>query len=238
MTTKNELMELLIAAENEIAETPCRLFPSSFNPNDPNLTAFPRPFDWQWNSCERILRALDAHSVMARLPLFWQIESPLNAVCRKIGAILFLNEPENMPIGAAAIKSVPIHTVICEAEDARGFSLYLAEKNISPSAWFLIHRGDAAEWNIPDSIDIAESLAQEVHLFPGMPVLVQCASLIKKHSALFHISEEYAWEIAGDKTYISSVENIPFPLVKFELPFSLACREKCLCGKIIMARIQ
>jgi len=234
--TKSDLIKLISAAEGRIPDIRCGLVPTSFDPEDSALSGFPRSLSWRWNSCERALRIFSTTSVMARLPLFWQIESPLNAVCKSVGAILFMNEPENMPVGAAAIKSTEIHTVICEARNSFEFALYLSEKNIKPAAWFLIHQSDSLEWSVPLSIDSSRFVAQEVHLFPGLPILEQCALLLDDRKAEFHLSDSYLWEIGKDKTYITSIGDDPLPLVRFEIPFSLISKSQCPCGKVIVER--
>jgi hypothetical protein len=149
-----------------------RLFPSSFDPQDSALSAIEAPSDWHWESCERALTSFGSKFLLSRLPLFWQIESPLDAVCRTAGVTVFHNEVENMPVGAVAIRNVEIDTVLTTTEDAHNFVFFLTEKNVPlPRNWFLIHPIDATNREIPAKLcGPFFSVVEEVHKHPGFPL--------------------------------------------------------------------
>lgn len=232
-TTPETLIAELSAIEPRIPEMGCRVFPSSFNPKDPDLLAFPRPIHWQWASCERILRFFGAQTVMTRLPHFWQLESPIHACCRNIGAPIFINEPENLALGAAAIVSASVDAIISEASVAAPFVSFLLERDVPlPALWLLIHKADAREWTVPLPLtQNGITVAQEVHLFPGVPVLEQCPVLASGKKSLFHVSDEYEWEMRESETLITSVSDDLFPLHRLLLPISIHTAGECACGK-------
>ncbi len=228
----SELRLSLHESESRIRDVPCRIIPTSFDPDDETLTAYPHPLDWRWLSCERALTLFKPTGVMMRLPLFWQAESPLHDACEKSGTSIFVNEPENMPIGGAAIQREAVDTVVTTAEDAFAFSTYLLEKNIPLAKnWLIINRVNAPEWRVPESLTQKEiTLAQEVHLFPTMPLLVQCEECIAQKKG-FHISDEYIWEEIESGVTITSKENTLTPLTKLQLPSPIKSAGTCACGK-------
>lgn len=146
-----------------------RFSPSSFDPDDPGLTGIACPPGWQWESCEAALRDFGSKFLLSRLPLFWQIEAPLNDACRRAGVTVFHNEIDNMPVGAAAIRSAKIDTVLTTADDAHEFVAYLFEKGIPiPRNWFVIHEG--LKRDVPTKLrETSFTLAEEVHEYPGVP---------------------------------------------------------------------
>jgi hypothetical protein len=149
-----------------------RLFPSSFDPQDPTLSAIEAPSDWRWESCERALISFGSKFLLSRLPLFWQVESALDAACRNAGVTVFHNEVENMPVGAVAIRSVEIDTVLTTAEDAHTFVAFLTEKNVPlPRNWFLIHPIVATNREVLAKLrEPFFSVVEEVHKHPGFPL--------------------------------------------------------------------
>jgi hypothetical protein len=150
-------------------QTPCRIGPSSFDPSDPKLTALPLPSGWRWSTLEAALSRFESKFLLSRLPLFWQIESPLDDVCRSVGVTVFHNEVENMPVGAAAIRSAEIDTVLTTSEDAHGFVAYLFEKGVPiPRNWFIIHPGIVHD--LPAKLkERSFVVVEEMHDRPGSP---------------------------------------------------------------------
>lgn len=238
ITDAQTLSKILAIAESRIPSMGCRVFPSSFDANDPLLRAFPRPIGWRWVSCERALRFYGARVVMTRLPHFWQLESPVHAVCRNIGAPIFTNEIENIPVGAAAIMSADVNAVLSESTSSFAFISYLAERKIAlPRIWMLIHSANTPQWDIPALLEHeALNVVQEVHIFPGVPVLEQCTHLSQEKKPLFHVSDAYRLEQTGDRATITSTGDDPLPLWKLALPFRIQEISVCLCGKKVFSR--
>lgn len=237
---KEDLLRILASVEARLPAMPCRLVPTSFDPDDPDLHAFPRSINWRWASCERALRALGAaRGVMMRLPLFWQVEVPLHAACRAVGIPIFVNEPENMPVGGAAIQNADVDAVITDRADAQLFAAYLAERGIrGPRLWIVIHRADDASWDVPAVLHQEnQRVAEEVHLFPGVPILEQCALLMNFGAPLFHLSGGYSMEEVDGSALLSGAEDDPLPLLRFELPWKLSRAGICSCGKATVERV-
>jgi hypothetical protein len=235
-TTRKDLEQPLIAAEKVLPEMHCRAYPSTFDPLSESLRAFPQPLKPRWLSLERALRQCQARSVMIRLPHFWQQESPAHAACRNVGAALFVGEPENIPVGAAAIDSCAIDTVVAEISEASAFVAYLHKKNLRvPSHWILIHQAESPSWTLPDELALAAKvLFQEVHLLPGVPILVQCPLLASQKAPRFHTSDAYLWEHFDSVYHITSLGDDPLPIVRFALDRPLRQEGTCPCGRPIV----
>jgi hypothetical protein len=131
-----------------------------------------------------------------------------------------------------------VNTVITGAADVAAFTTYLSEYNVPlPKIWVLIHDA-AAEWNIPASVmHDAIHTAQEVHVFPGVPILEQCPHLVDQKSGLFHLSDAYLWDIDSGKARITSLGDDPIPLHRYVLPCALQSAGQCACGKSCVQKI-
>jgi hypothetical protein len=166
-----------------------RLVPSSFDQNDPSLSAERLPINWRWQTVEDTLRTLGAVGVMMRLPLFWQLEIPLFEACQRAGAFIFVADRANLPLSAEALEKAEIGCVVTDAQDALVFSAYLREKKREqPRGWFIIHAGISGLSDLSPLGDAPG--AQEVHRSPGKLLLYQCDALRTLQRPHFHISEE------------------------------------------------
>lgn len=236
--TAAKLLQDLDMLEKDIPALGCRVLPSSFTAEDPLLRAFPRSSNWKWKSLEHTFKAFGTHMMMIHLPLFWQVESYIHAACEGTSAI-FVNEPYNIPVSGAAITLTEIDTVLARPEDAAALYSYIREKNIrTPQHWILIHNAEDPDWNLPKLFNTqAESVIQEVHLMPGVPLLWQCIHL-KNQSAHFHISDEFVWNISDTKTLITSQNSEPYLFSNFEIPFTLTQHKStCVCGNVVVKRL-
>jgi hypothetical protein len=201
---------------------PYRFVPTSFDPHDTTLTALRFNANWQYTSLTDALRSLGAELAILRLPLFWQILSPIHSACKEANCTIFVNERGNMPVGEAAAQFASANTVITDTEDAFTFSLYLNEKNTRIPNWVVVHE-PTKRWDLPLSFsDHNVHVWQEVHLFPGVPMLVQCKDLAKNKMPLFHKVEDIGQEFV--------------PPVEFTLTPELVSSGICTCGKEIVGR--
>ncbi|OGG56912.1 hypothetical protein A3D71_00295 [Candidatus Kaiserbacteria bacterium RIFCSPHIGHO2_02_FULL_55_20] len=239
-TDHETLLTILEIAEPRIPDNACEVVPTSFNPDDPKLRAFPRPLNWRWTSCELALRAFKSSGIMMRLPLFWQVEPALFAAGQAAGAPIFVNDQGNMPVGAAAIRTASMDTVVTDTEDAQRFSSYLLKRGAQfPAAWIIVHPILQKAWTIPAPLRSGTAhVAQEVHLFPGVPVLEQCEKLAARKEPVFHLSESYLFEVEGGATYLTSIGDDPLPLFRYALPVTIAQGERCSCGKKVATRVE
>jgi hypothetical protein len=227
-----EMTDELLAVQRELEALSCRILPTSFEAEDAALGGFPIPVEQRWESCERMLAHWHPHGVMMRLPLFWQIEILVWYAARHAGAPVFLNDPENMPVGAAALREGGMDTVVTEARDAAAFVQYLdAEERIRPRYWVVVHRARDV-WDTPAALR-HDHLFQEVHALPGLPVLTQCAALAAAGEPRFHETDglAYDWQARAFRT--PSAE--PIPSFELPLPPAAACGA-CICGKIMYQR--
>lgn len=199
-----------------------RFVPTSFDPDDPTSSVVRFSASWQWESLAETLARYNPHVLLLRLPLFWQVLSPLHAVCKRTGCALYINEQENPAAGEAAARVGEANVVITDAKDAFSFSLYVAERNVHIPSWILIH-DPTGDWEIPIILrEEHAQVAQEVHLFPGIPLLIQCEALAREKLPFFHMT--------------GSIETL------FDLPITYALEPKlissgiCTCGKEILGR--
>lgn len=206
-----------------------RILPTSFDPEDPELTGFPVPTDFSWESLSYALRESGAKKgILVRLPLFWQVESLIYAAGKEAGIPLFSNERENMPVGGAALKAGEVDAVLTDAVDAPVFAQFLREKGAAPKVWCIVHSCESADWS--GSV-IGEKVAQQVHLFPGLPILSQCTALWGTNA--FHRRKEFLWE--GE--HLTTPDSYPFMLARYTLPFRVRDEGFCQCGESIVKRL-
>lgn len=146
----------------------CRLFPSSFDPDDQNMRGVPVPLDWRWDSVERTFKAWGVRGVMMRLPLFWQLEVPLFHACQSAGAFLFTNDVGNMPLGAVATRIAEIDTVVTDFNDVCMFVPYLLERGAPlPRHWVIVRNPEHAHHPLPLALANV-TVYEEVHSSPGI----------------------------------------------------------------------
>ncbi len=232
------LVSLLGEAQAHIPEMQNRVVPSSFDPDDENLIAFPLPLSYTWSSCERALVRSRPRGVMMRAPLFWQLEAPLHAACRAAGAPIFVNDQANMPVGGAAIQLADTDAVVTSANDAVAFAAYLSEKKMPhPRLWILISSLEEYLRKTDHSREgIRGTVVEEVHLFPGLVLLEQCEHLADARGG-FHASGTFHWEIGSEECLITSLqEDAPIPFARLTLPLALRKRGTCGCGNPVFER--
>lgn len=206
--------------------------PTSFDPDDAALRAFPRPLLWRWSSAEWALGAISPTIVMMRAPLFWQLEQPLWRAAQAHGAAIFVNDKDNMPLGRSAMAS-GADTIVTSAHDALAFSAYLKEKKVPfPRGWLVVH-------DIRERIDISDIHAgeathifQEAHLFPGMPAFVQCDVLAHTRSSLFHIPDGCTLSV-HPRVAFSGPTDDPQPLIDIHIQISIKEKDTCSCGRMV-----
>lgn len=220
MDIRQQFLEASRHSASNASNLPWRLMPGSFDPLEEPMPIVEQPLEWPWRSLERHLQEHRLHALMVRLPLFWQLEIPIFRACREAGAYLLINDQDNMPLGAAALREASTDCVLTERDDALRFAMYLKEKQAPlPRSWFIIHRPDASEWGLPEHIrHSGAAITAEVHLFPGVSVLEQCAELAKKQTPQFHVAESW------------------IPLKARDLPWALRATGSCECGKDILQR--
>ncbi len=218
------------AIQDALKSVPCRIVPTSFEAEDAGLAGFPIHPQWRWDSCAQALFELKPHGVMMRLPLFWQLEVPLWYACRAARAPIFLNDPENIPVGVSALQLGGMDTVVTEQRDASTFADCVQKENGKlPQKWIVIHRAEDI-WNIPALLSDCK-VAQEVHLFPGLPILSQCPMLMVETSGIprFHITKGNRYEpVTGN------IETLPrggIPSFELKAP-PITGGELCACGEL------
>ena len=120
--------------------------------------------DAAWESLAEFLRSNESRTVLSLLPTFWQIEPLVHAACRSVRIPLISIDAANVPVGAAAIRALPIDTVVSAATDAEAFVQYLDQNGISlPKSWFIVH----AERKADIDTALMANVAHEVQAFPG-----------------------------------------------------------------------
>jgi hypothetical protein len=232
------LVPTLEPLQDIIAENPWRVVPSSFISTDPNLRALPLPMEWRWPSLAGALAALEVHTLILQQPGFWQVE-PFAFDAARTSSIPVCNiEPQNYPLDRAAIRFAEADGILAEASEGAAIAEYLQANNVTPlRAWVLIHPADSAQWETPPTlVRVNAAVAHEVHLAPGVPLLVQCTNLAKGNTPRFHRSSIFTWSDDFAAPTITTDVSLPFALTDFALPFSLADEGTCACGEQIVSR--
>jgi hypothetical protein len=234
-TAPEEFAETLAEIAPQIPHIPCSFAPSSFDPSNEAMRIYPQPLESVWESCVPLLSAFDCTGVMLNAPIFWQVEQTLFRACKKAGAFIFANDALNMPLGAYALEAANIDAIVASADDAHEFAALLAERGKKPKLWIIAHDASKA---LPDtSKDFTHggaAVAREMHVFPGVPVLVQCPALAKSRINLFHVHDAYLLESSKNGTLATSLSDEPLPLWRYALPFSIAEKGACECGKTLL----
>ena len=136
-----------------------------------------------------------------------------------------------MPVGAAALQLGGMDTVVTEARDASTFAEYLQKENGElPKKWIVIHRADDT-WNIPTSLSNC-MVAQEVHLFPSLPILAQCPALMTETADIprFHIVTESRYDPHAGTVETPAKDAIPAFILKMP---SITVGGVCACGSTV-----
>jgi hypothetical protein len=227
---------LLAAAQPHIRLNNCFGYPASFKPTAGTL-CFPAPAVRDWPSCEQALRYFAKTGVMLHAPPVWQLASALHRAARGAGLPLFINQPDNLALGARAIAQAGMDAVVAEPGAAARLALHGAERSAAaPKLWFLVHPAEKEEWLVPAPLQNGALVLQEVHLYPGVPILIQCPALAQRPIATqFHTSPRYIWEYADAPAHITSLDD-PLPLIRHRLPFALRAAGSCACGEQLFER--
>jgi hypothetical protein len=170
---------------------------------------------------------------MMRLPLFWQLESPLRGACDSSGAFIFVNDLGNMPLGASALRQAGVDTVVTGREDAAAFSEYLNAQGLALPAFLLVEPVTEHVSALPPSLEGA-FVSRELHLFPGVPLFIQCAALSEEKGAHFHTADACTLTVETGGARVSRGTEALVPLRDYTLPFPAHLRGTCSCGKEII----
>ncbi len=136
-----------------------------------------------------------------------------------------------MPVGAAALQLGGMDTVVTEQCDASTFAEYLQKENGElPKKWIIIHRVEDT-WKIPASLSNC-MVAQEVHFFPGLPILAQCPALMTKTASIarFHVVEGSQYDSHAGTIETPAKDTVPAFILKMP---SITAGEMCACGSTI-----
>lgn len=219
----------LVQLQTELWRMPCRILPLTFDAESSFVLGFPIAETWQWDSITQALLHMKPHGVMMRLPLFWQLEAPLWRACREVRAPIFLNDPENVPVGAAALLRGGIDTIVTETRDVPMFIESLHQEHApQPKHWLLVHR-PTDSWDNPTALNNC-SVYQEVHLFPGFPFLYQCEALMESHGipTRYHLVENHHYDL--EKHQLATVASDDIPSLSLAIP-RVIHTSVCSCGK-------
>lgn len=224
--------------QGAIPSMQCNIVPSSFEPDDASMLAFPLPLSWQWNSCEKFLRERPARIVLTRLPLFWQLEILLHDACKAVGVPLFIGSPQNTPLDGAAIVAMNIDTVVTSAEDTASFLTHLSNRTIAlPKNWLIVYTPEQS-WDIPSAFLSANvQVYGEMHLFPGIVILRQCTHAVASRKPHFHVSDGVRVDTRRSGSYLTIDKELPLSITDLELPFSLRTNGICACGRELVEKI-
>ncbi len=232
-----KLVPILEPLEERIGTEHYRVVPSTFNSIDESLRALPLKREWRWQSIEMHLKRFAPKTLILQLPSFWQVEPFVHAASRAAGAPVCIIEPQNYPLDKAAIRLAEANALVAEATEANAIADYLYTAQVAlPPFWILIHAADAPTWDTPRLLKSGNvHIAEEVHLAPGVPLLVQCAESAAAKSGHYHYSDLFTWSADLARPAIST-DALLFTLTDFTLPFALTEKGLCPCGNMLLAR--
>jgi hypothetical protein len=216
-----------------------RVVPSAFDPADPHLRALPLPAAWRWRTLEDHIKSFSPETLVLQVPIFWQLEPFAYLASSAAGAGICILEPQNYPLTKAAVRLASANAIVAEASEAAAIAEHLENTSTElPPYWVLVHAVDASQWDLPSGLKSrAVRAAQEVHLAPGVPLLVQCEGIVAgAQESLYHRSDIFEWGGGLDAPSITNKAPLPFKLEGFALPFSLEEAGACACGKRLLAR--
>ena len=224
--THDAFLEMLQSITPRAADIEARILPASFDAS-PTMPAFLRHFSWRWDTLAEHLKHVGTVGLLVRIPLLWQCEPLIHHACRESGSFFFLNDEANMPVGRIALRDGGMDTVLTTAADAVRFAEHLrAAQAALPTRWIVIHP-ITHPLGIPDGLDAAW-IAHEVHIFPGIPLFVQCSLQRGKTPASFHLAEGFSYTAEG----ICGTEHDVLPLVRYDPPSSYRESGQCACGSM------
>lgn len=228
------LEQFLTSIETSLEKSNHRLLPF-VSGNGSTLRAFPCAPTRRWNSCEQTLIASDTKAAMCMLPFFWQIEPLLFAAARGAGAPLFMTQPDNFAVAARAIDTAGTNTIITTPSTAQAFAQDLTgHDDTHPRTWLLIRLLGETVHDM-STFASAARVTSEIHLVPGVPLLVQCEHLLMaKMDKRFHVSEEFELSLEDGRLLATVRDTELMPLFRLELPFPLKEVSTCQCGKSTM----
>jgi len=236
-----KLLPILEPLQDKIKDWHCRVVPSTANSADSAFRALPLAREWRWHTCEEHLKRFNADTLILQLPSFWQVEPFVYAAAHNAKTPMCIIEPQNYPLDKASIKLASANAVLAEATEAAAIAEYLHAGQIElPPYWMLVHAADATSWRTPHLLQNRQlEVAEEVHLAPGVPLLVQCGHSMTAQNNLFHRSSLFEWNSDLAAPAISTSEKMPmlFSLTNFALPFQLKDRGVCACGQTLLERI-
>lgn len=214
---------------------PYRYIPTSFDPDDPKLEAYARNLSWRWSALERFFDEVKPTAVVLRLPGFWQANFAVFDACHDRGVPLFVNEPENTPLGAASLKHAGIDTVITTRADAESFIAYVLDKQgLLPRCMYVVSPASGSERGYRPIGQMR--VRHEVHAAPGIPILEQCAHLESAGTDHFHVADDVT--LRQLQPFVCEVDKIgPRPLPDVRIAFDLKETTRCACGKSILERV-
>ncbi|HEV8666263.1 MAG TPA: hypothetical protein VN665_00230 [Candidatus Paceibacterota bacterium] len=233
-----QLLPTLEPLQGVIKDWHCRVVPSAFNSADDALRALPLAREWRWPSAGEHFKRFKAETIILQLPSFWQLEPFVHFAAQAAGTPLCNVETQNYPLDKASIRLASANGVVAEVTEAAAIAEYLHKEQVMlPPYWLVLHAGDAPTWQLPELLQNKNlEVAEEVHLAPGVPLLVQCADIVAKQSHLFHTSDLFVWNANTAAATITSKELMLFTLADFPLPFTLKNAGPCACGQTLFAR--
>ncbi|MSU74148.1 hypothetical protein EXS56_03335 [Candidatus Kaiserbacteria bacterium] len=233
-TSRAQFHRILSGIGPTLAQGRYRLSPETFEGNGFDTLTLPRSPGWKWRTLENTLREISAARVMSMLPSFWQTEPPAFYASRAAEVPFFTVEADNLAVAARAIDLAGVDTVIATPEVARSFNDYLLENGDQPPRnWILIHSTSTTPLT-HDDLPPSATVASEVHLFPGVPLLFQCLSHIQTRSGLFHLSDDFALSEVRGGLRVTVKDPESMPVFALELPFELQEKGICTeCGRTI-----
>lgn len=228
----NAFAQSVAAIDLSAFSEPVRLSPLFFEGEPPVL--FPRLRRWAWRSLTAALESAGASACTGMLPLLWQTEPLAFAACRAARVPFFALDEGNAAVAARAVDTAGLDTILIREASAVAVANDFAEHNDRfPTNWILVREFGAAAVSEMGSIETSQRLFREIHLFPGVPLLVQCEARAAAHDASrFHLAPGLSIRHANGATLVSSDGDLPFTDLTID---ELAPAGTCECGESLLS---
>lgn len=189
---------------------------------------------WHWQSLTAALVETKTRALMSMLPPLWQAEPATFDAARAARVPLFVLDENNFAVAARAIDTAGIDALLARPSTVAAFLHDLAEHgDRAPSTLVVACSPDENAQSL--SCPASTRVFLELHIFPGMPLFVQCQNLSDGVDRRFHLADDFTIAQSGADFLVSVKDHTLLPVYRFAPGFSVERTGSCACGKDVFA---
>jgi hypothetical protein len=184
-----------------------------------------------WPSLDRETGTANPFVSLCIVPPYWQLAPVFYETMRRRGIPAIILPTRNIPLAAQMVKEVGVQSIVAGKDGAKELHELCSDKALLKPILFWHIALSLREQLEPDEFG-SVPVFQEKHVFPGIAVACQCATMAKTHSRGFHLSKDYLWEITAGKTLITSLRESAMPFIRYDLGAHVRGESSvCACGE-------